>query len=57
MSDAMNILFVCTGNSCHSKIVEGWTACRLGSVKVDVPVVLSVVWIINSTRPWYESRV
>lgn len=25
-------------------------------VLVEVPVMLSVVWIVNRTRPWYESR-
>ena len=26
-------------------------------VLVEVPVMLSVVWIVNRTKPWYESRV
>ena len=26
-------------------------------VLVEVPVMLSVVWIVNRTRPWYEARV
>ncbi len=26
-------------------------------VLVEVPVMLSVVWIVNRTKPWYESRI
>jgi ACR3 family arsenite transporter len=26
-------------------------------VLVEVPVMLSVVWIVNRTRPWYEARI
>ena len=25
-------------------------------VLVEVPVMLSVVWIVNRTRPWYEAK-
>ena len=25
-------------------------------VLVEVPVMLSVVWIVNRTKPWYKSR-
>jgi ACR3 family arsenite transporter len=26
-------------------------------VLVEVPVMLSVVWIVNRTKPWYESKI
>lgn len=35
MNDVMNILFLCTGNSCRSQMAEGWTR-HLGGAKVDV---------------------
>ena len=25
-------------------------------VLVEVPVMLSVVWIVNKSKPWYEAR-
>ncbi len=35
MSDAVNILYLCTGNSCRSQIAEGWTR-QLGGDRVEV---------------------
>lgn len=35
MNKSMNILFLCTGNSCRSQMAEGW-ARDLGGVRVDV---------------------
>ena len=35
MSDAINILFLCTGNSCRSQMAEGW-ARRLGGSSFNV---------------------
>ncbi len=33
------------------------TAKRAVGVLVGVPVMLSVVWIVNRTKLWYEARV
>jgi len=35
VADHINILYLCTGNSCRSQMAEGWTR-HLGGVKVDV---------------------
>ena len=35
MSEAINILYLCTGNSCRSQIAEGWTR-KLGGDDVTV---------------------
>ena len=35
MPDAVNILFLCTGNSCRSQIAEGWTR-HIGGNAVSV---------------------
>lgn len=35
MADAVNLLFLCTGNSCRSQMAEGW-ARRLGGDAVEV---------------------
>lgn len=34
-ADVMNILFLCTGNSCRSQIAEGWTR-KLGGENISV---------------------
>ena len=35
MSDALNILYLCTGNSCRSQMAEGWTR-QLGNDRIEV---------------------
>ena len=35
MSESVNILFLCTGNSCRSQMAEGWTH-QLSGARLDV---------------------
>jgi len=35
VSDALNILYLCTGNSCRSQMAEGWTR-QLGNDRIEV---------------------
>ena len=35
MSEPINILYLCTGNSCRSQIAEGWTR-QLGGDRIEV---------------------
>ncbi|EQD47540.1 arsenical-resistance protein ACR3, partial [mine drainage metagenome] len=35
-------------------IASGAALATVVGVLVEVPVMLSIVWIVNRTRPWYE---
>jgi arsenate reductase len=55
----INILYLCTGNSCRSQIAEGWTR-QLGGDRVEVQSAGSETKIMNefkATRDEIEKHV